>query len=214
MVISKDHKIGCDCLYCKIKAGATFGSNNPNYVNGEYSKKHFCCDCDKEIYPTCKRCKSCENKRRSKLGILGNFIAGKGRYNFKGGKPKCADCGKQLKYYSVERCDKCYRKWNFGINHPLYIDGRALKFYPCSFTKKLKYSIRKRDNFTCQCCGISEVKYKEDFKKILAIHHIDYNRENCKKSNLITLCNSCNSKANYDKDYWFAYFSYIIDIRR
>jgi len=34
----------------------------------------------------------------------------KQRYNDRAGKFKCIDCGKSLKTYNVERCQKCYFK--------------------------------------------------------------------------------------------------------
>jgi hypothetical protein len=33
---------------------------------------------------------------------------------------------------------------------------------------------------------------------------------NCKDNNLITLCNSCHSKTNFNRDYWYSYFKYIM----
>lgn len=34
---------------------------------------------------------------------------------------------------------------------------------------------------------------------------------NCNKDNLITLCNECNIRVNYNRNYWHAYFRYIIE---
>jgi len=44
------------------------------------------------------------------------------------------------------------------------------------------------------------------------IHHIDYNKLNCQSNNLICLCKKCNSKVNFNRDYWYAYFRYIMDL--
>ena len=61
--------------------------------------------------------------------------------------------------------------------------------------KEYKDYIKYRDNYTCQTphCGI---------KKDLVIHHIDYEKSNCADNNLITLCRSCNTKANTNRDYY------------
>ncbi|GAI03944.1 unnamed protein product, partial [marine sediment metagenome] len=59
---------------------------------------------------------------------------------------------------------------------------------------------RKRDGYICQVCGVSQ-----GFPA-LAIHHIDYNKHNNNPNNLITLCQSCNNKANHNRDYWTEYF--------
>jgi hypothetical protein len=85
---------------------------------------------------------------------------------------------------------------------PCWIDGRSFAPYPLEFNDALKESIRKRDNFTCQNCGIKERVY---YRK-LDVHHIDYNKCNCKKSNLITLCFECNIKANYNRKYWQEFY--------
>ena len=31
--------------------------------------------------------------------------------------------------------------------------------------------------------------------------------------NLISTCGKCNRKANYNRDYWFAYFTYVMENR-
>lgn len=38
------------------------------------------------------------------------------------------------------------------------------------------------------------------------VHHIDYDRKNCKEYNLIVLCKQCNIRANYNRDYWIDYY--------
>lgn len=65
---------------------------------------------------------------------------------------------------------------------------------------KDKDSIKQRDNYKCQneeCWGKS---------KKLIIHHIDYNKKNCEDKNLITLCYSCNTRADYNRKYWKEYY--------
>ena len=37
-------------------------------------------------------------------------------------------------------------------------------------------------------------------------NHIDYDKLNCNPDNLISLCNSCHSKTNYNRNYWINYF--------
>ena len=70
--------------------------------------------------------------------------------------------------------------------------------------KEFKESIKERDNYQCQnpdCRGTSER---------LTIHHVDYNKKNCGPENLITLCNSCNSRANFDREWYIAYYREIM----
>jgi len=65
-----------------------------------------------------------------------------------------------------------------------------------------KESIRKRDNYICQNCSMIEEEHLIVIGTNLHIHHIDYDKENCNENNLITLCNSCNVRANFNRDYW------------
>ena len=66
-----------------------------------------------------------------------------------------------------------------------------------------KKRIREKFNYTCQLCGVPQVECVFP----LVPHHIDYDKANCLPSNLITLCNSCNSKVNFNRDEWQVYFS-------
>ena len=50
-------------------------------------------------------------------------------------------------------------------------------------------------------------KHLKVYGQVLHIHHIDYNKENCQESNLITTCNQCNIKANYNRTYWKNFYS-------
>lgn len=69
--------------------------------------------------------------------------------------------------------------------------------YSVDWTETLKRSIRQRDNYICQLCS----QYGNE------VHHINYNKKNCDTNNLITLCHSCHSKTNNNRNYWIRYFS-------
>lgn len=76
--------------------------------------------------------------------------------------------------------------------------------YCQEFTKELKEFIKERDNFECQnpdCWKTSD---------ILGIHHIDYNKKNCKIENLITTCLSCNARANTNRKHWKTVYESIV----
>lgn len=83
-------------------------------------------------------------------------------------------------------------------------------YYPNEFYN-IRKEIIKRDNFKCQYCEISNEKHLEKYNCSINVHHIDYNKENCSKQNLITLCQSCNVITNGNRDYWFAYYNYVIE---
>lgn len=69
--------------------------------------------------------------------------------------------------------------------------------------------IRKRDNYECQICH----KTQANNRNKLPVHHINYNKQDDRESNLITLCENCHNKTNGNRDYWYAYFTYIMEKR-
>lgn len=140
-------------------------------------------------------------------------MIGKNHSQYKNGLPICVDCGKQLKNYYAKRCHSCCQK---GELHPNWIDGRSYELYPSYFTESLKESIRKRDNYTCQNCGMTEEEHILIMNWSLTVHHIDYNKKNCNKINLITLCHICNVRANYNREHWLTQYQnkirYLVDL--
>lgn len=124
----------------------------------------------------------------------------------------CIDCGKEISltgFRNTKRCNKCFGKFNSGSNHSNFIDGRSYLDYPIEFNNELKFKIRTRDNFKCLICNKSEEKNKTK----LSVHHIDYNKQNCKEDNLISLCCKCHVKTNFNRDYWYAYCTYLMENR-
>ena len=113
----------------------------------------------------------------------------------------CQFCGKEFfvvpaeikRGYGKFCSRKCCYKWRKGENSPNWRGGTSFEYYPPKWTKKLKEKIKERDNFACQKCGS---------KKNLVIHHINYNKKDCKEKNLITLCRSCNGKVNTARTWW------------
>jgi hypothetical protein len=153
--------------------------------------------------------------------------------SWKGGKIKvpCAQCGKELFRFPscvLENayCDQwCYGKWksenlqgtanpNFGRtdmggeNNPNWQGGISSEPYaPIWIDKRFKAGIRERDNFTCQN---PECRKNSDR---LTIHHVNYDKKDCEPTNLITLCNSCNCRANYNREFWQAGYGEIIRLK-
>ena len=132
----------------------------------------------------------------------------------------CIDCNKKITYqsalYGNGRCKPCAQSEKMigkmlGNKNPAYIHGNGNAPYPVEFNDKLKLKIRKRDNYTCQKCNITEEEHIIVYGKVLIVHHIDYDKQNCKEENLTTLCNECNIRVNCNRDYWYAYFTYIIN---
>jgi hypothetical protein len=96
--------------------------------------------------------------------------------------------------------------WMKAEGNPNWLGG-CTSTYPWYFNDELKNNIRKRDSYKCRECGIIEDEHIIIYREKLHIHHIDYNKMNCKENNLITLCLKCNVKANYNRDFWTNYFN-------
>jgi len=88
-------------------------------------------------------------------------------------------------------------------NNGMWKGGLSYESYPLIFNENLKKEIRERDNYSCQ----NPTCYKSSKK--LMVHHIDYDKDNCSNLNLITICNSCNSRANGNREYWKTFYQEI-----
>ncbi len=93
-----------------------------------------------------------------------------------------------------------------GDKNPNWQDGISREGYSYKFNDNLKESIRKRDSYTCQNCGLSEEEHIVVWGEVLHVHHIDHDKENCDENNLITNCRSCNVKANFNRNHWKQYY--------
>lgn len=106
------------------------------------------------------------------------------------------------------RCSICFFIRNSGHNHPSWKGGISCEPYCFEWSsKEFKDYIKERDSYQClnpDCWKIS---------KRLSIHHIDYNKKNCEPQNLITLCVSCNSRANKNRHWHKAWYEAIINKR-
>ena len=93
----------------------------------------------------------------------------------------------------------------FGPDNPNWKGGISCEPYCFEWSsKEFKDLIKERDNYVCQnpdCRNNS---------KRLCVHHIDYNKKNCTTNNLITLCTSCNTRANYDREWYIGYYKILM----
>lgn len=86
--------------------------------------------------------------------------------------------------------------WKGGISCEPYCD--------VWLDKDFKESIKQRDGYRCMNSNCWKTS------KRLSIHHIDYIKKNCNPNNLITLCTSCNSRANKDREWHTAWYQAIM----
>ncbi len=153
-----------------------------NYKSNNY------CKCGKLITDYSKYCIQCFGILKRKPEI----------------KKVCIDCGIEIKDFYAKLCKSCSHKGNkFAL-----INGKGYEPYTKEFSESLKESIRNRDNYQCQGedCSMTEEEHIIVYGRVLEIHHIDYNKENCKEDNLITLCKQCNLRANRNRKYWNSFY--------
>uniref|UniRef100_A0A6M3KY62 HNH nuclease domain-containing protein n=1 Tax=viral metagenome TaxID=1070528 RepID=A0A6M3KY62_9ZZZZ len=199
------------CLHC-----CRLGVRNVNF-GGNFSKKHIINLSNSQKIrlsnpknnPMYGKHHTEETKQQISISkILKKVHKGKNNSNYKHGKCGkkyyCEICNKTLSGYRSNLCHSCSTKKRFlnPKNHPSYIDGRSFEDYPKEFNQFLRNRIRERDNYTCQNCSMTEEEHLIIYGRNLEVHHIDYNRKNCKEDNLITLCKQCNIRANKNRDYW------------
>lgn len=117
--------------------------------------------------------------------------------------------GKHRSEKTKEKLRETSRKWRQenpdflrGKNSPAWLGGISFEPYGIEFNEKLKEEIRKRDNYACQMLDCNAIQNGKKFP----IHHKDYNKRNNEDWNLVTLCHSCHSKTNTNREYWENYF--------
>ena len=104
------------------------------------------------------------------------------------------------------RCQRCYEESRKGETNPNWRGGASFGPYcPVWSDKGYKADIKERDGNICQ----NPYCFKTDNK--LVIHHIDYDKKNCHPNNLITVCNTCNSRANKDRGWHTGWYQTLMN---
>ena len=116
-------------------------------------------------------------------------------------------CPKAKNSYSFPKGGRPWNKGITGEGNSNWKGGISYEPYSIEWTNTLKESIRQRDNYTCQLCGRTQDEELERYERKLPVHHIDYDKKNCDPKKLIILCCRCNSKVNFNREYWKKYFN-------
>ena len=90
-----------------------------------------------------------------------------------------------------------------GQGNPNWLGGTSRLPYPWNFYRISKL-IRERDGDYCQnpACGGDNARR--------AAHHINYDKQDCRDENLITLCFACNAHANFNRSRWEALYFLLV----
>lgn len=141
-------------------------------------KKNKCWKCGVAIEYTAKSCqkhiprtavwrKRIGDKKRTQKKRLGYYhtskgieamrLAGKkliGEKNpaWKGGLPKCRDCGKKLTAYTATFCHRCQFKGDRSYSWQGGITKLNLLIRKCPQNKAWKKAVLKNDDYTCSIC--------------------------------------------------------------
>ncbi len=94
---------------------------------------------------------------------------------------------------------------------PAWKGGKSFEPYDERFNDYFKRKIKKRDG-KCLICNNS-LDYFKRIKKKVAIHHVDYNKENSIIENCCVLCNNCHSKTNHNRKEWKIFLQSLLSKR-
>jgi len=166
------------------KARILFHKEHPDFIKGKNNPMK-----DKEV---AKRAGQTLSKNRTGK-------TWEDRFGFK----KAKELKRQRSINNPMKIEKIRRERSIkyiGKNNPNF-KGWISRFpYGKDWTFELKKAIAERDNCICQVCGKKTIEG--------CPHHINYNKEDCNKINLVWTHRGCNSHMNGNRDYWFAYFCY------
>lgn len=95
-----------------------------------------------------------------------------------------------LKYRSIISSGEKNTNWKGGLSRAPYPYNWA----------SISKSIIERDGAICMNpnCGSNDER--------ITVHHIDYDKMNCNPVNLIAVCATCNSIANFGRQQWHVYY--------
>lgn len=104
-----------------------------------------------------------------------------------------------------------------GENNPAWNGGTSFEPYCHKFTKYLKEEVRERYERKCLNCGKTENDNiaPSKRKKKLAVHHVDYDKQQgCKKPKikLVPLCNSCHGRTQKDRKHWEEHLEFMSNL--
>lgn len=128
--------------------------------------------------------------------LIGRKLSEEHKENIaKGNRGKVASKEKRLKI-SLSLMGEKHHNWKGGISNELYCD--------IWLDKEYKEDILSRDNHVCQSFDCWKTIDR------LCCHHINYDKKNCHPWNIITLCISCNSRANTNRKHWTGFYQEIM----
>lgn len=111
-------------------------------------------------------------------------------------------------WQSGHRCKDCAIESITGSKNYNWKGGISKEPYCTDWTKDLKGYVKERDSYKCLNPYCSSSNPND-----LNVHHIDYNKKSCGPENLITVCRSCNGRANIDREWHELWYKTILNKR-
>lgn len=120
----------------------------------------------------------------------------------------CGWCGAKFEIYPSRVNKKkfcqpeCHHRWRSAWLSDK-ANGRTKREYPLRWPR-MRRKIVDRDGARCRnplCWGTG---------RFLQVHHIDHDKTNDDPLNLVTICSSCNMRANYNRPFWRAHYERIV----
>jgi len=139
-----------------------------------------------------------EAKKKISLAGIGHLTSEETRQ-----KISAAQKGRILSFDQRKRLSLAHIGKQKGKNNPAWQGGIASLPYAYGWGPELKREVMERDGRRCRNPGCRKTARR------LAVHHIDYNKMNCDPSNLITLCTSCNARANTDRKLYVEFYKIL-----
>jgi len=107
---------------------------------------------------------------------------------------------------SGARCIYCFQESLSGHGNPNWRNGLSQSRYCPIWTNKefkdyLKWRDRDKFCWNPQCDGNGKKTF---------FHHINYIKKDCDPINIIKICNSCNSIANFNREWWKAFYTEVM----
>ena len=187
------------------------GDKNPNWKGGLLDKQCLVCEKKYQVKRTHASSKFCS------LQCVGIHQRGKSKKKLPSRTiNSCEECRSEYSVYPAHaarsRCCsaacslKRRSRLSSGANNPNWAGGLSRLPYPWNF-KEISKAIIERDGG--KCLGIS--CHGSDER--MTTHHINYDKTDCSPINLIALCSSCNSRANFGRDQWRARYQSLMAAR-
>jgi hypothetical protein len=196
------------------------GHHNPNWKGGKVRKE--CVVCSAEFFVSYGRR---DSARFCSLRCVGADQRGKPGYSKPGPRgprveriaKNCRNCGStfevtpgfvETRHFCAKACQFAWRSnHHAGSRNPNWKGGLSNLPYPFNFRKTSREIIEiDGRRFMNPACRRITAK--------LSTHHINYDKMDCRRGNLIALCISCNSRANTNRPAWQKFYSTILPFFR